>query len=64
MENEKILNENLPISDEEIEEVSGGAGTIGNICCQSCKKTVAKLSVVSYQGRIICKDCYAKITNK
>ena len=24
MENEKILNENIPLSDEEIEEVSGG----------------------------------------
>ena len=64
MENEKILNENLPVSDEEIEEVSGGVLGVNNFSCARCKKTVSKYGLVKYDGRNVCKDCYAKLTGK
>ena len=57
MEDEKILNENIPVTDEEIEEVSGGCSTIlGKKVCASCKKTVSSASLVVVNGKAICPD--------
>ena len=63
-ENKEILDENIQISDEEIEEVAGGVLGINNYPCEICKKTVSKYNLVKYNGRNICKDCYDKLTNK
>ena len=64
MENEKILNENIPVSDEEIEEVAGGVPIYGKKACARCGKSVFTTNLVVVNGKAICQDCKAKLENK
>ena len=61
MENEKICNENIPVNDEELEEVAGGVPIYGKRACASCGKMVFTTNMVSYNGKAICQDCKAKL---
>ena len=65
MENEKILNENITVNDEELKEVSGGNSPIlGKKVCASCKKNVSSASMVVVNGKAICQECKAKFDSK
>ena len=62
MEDEKILNENISVADEEIEKVAGGSVPIfGHKVCDCCKQTFSSAFMSNYNGKTVCKDCKAKL---
>ena len=63
MENVK-LNEKGNITDEMLEDVSGGAGLISEGFCPLRRRNVVKYTMVKYGSNFICKDCCNKLENK
>lgn len=57
------LKENLKISDELLEDVSGGY-TTGRDMCDCCKRTVIRNSLKFYKGQLLCITCMTKVEKK
>ena len=69
MENEKIISENIPVSDEEIKEVSGGVRiatpvTEYSFRCPVCNKEVGNAFKITYRNCEMCIHCKSKLAGQ